>query len=151
MTQARAKGAVMRHKQSDFKWIKTALVLSVIVLSACAGHGAGSLKTDEHSANEAKQSLERVRVSDVVAWQMMAPGRLLVELNNPRRSYILALVPSCVFEFKDATGFVFAGKSTHFISVDDDVVVGNGRCRIVAIYETDAKRQTQISGARRMD
>ncbi len=141
----------MGIKQTHFGWMGMVLVLSLMALTGCASNGAVISQGATDSSDEAQASLDRIRYSEVVAWQMVEEGRLLVELNNPRRSYILELIPSCVFELRQATDFIFAGKSSNFISINDDVVVGNSRCRIVGIYETKQTRQPQASAIKRIN
>ena len=126
------------------------LALSVALLGGCAGDNPITSEASTWPTDQAPNSLRHVRYSEVMAWQMAEEGRLLVELNNPRRTYILELVPSCVFELRQATDFIFSGKSPNVISVNDDVMVGNSRCRIVGIYETDQTRQPQVNATKRM-
>lgn len=140
----------MGIKQAHFRWMGMVLALSLMALTGCASNGALISQGATDPSDEAQASLDRIRYSEVVAWQMVEEGRLLIELNNPRRSYILELMPSCVFELRQATDFIFAGKSANFISINDDVVVGNSRCRIVGIYETHQTRQPQANATRRI-
>lgn len=140
----------MSIKQAHSGWMGMVLMLSLMTLTGCASSGALISQAAADPSDELAASLDRIRYSELMAWQMLEEGGLLIELNNPRRSYILELVPSCVFELRQATDFIFAGKSANFISINDDVVVGNSRCRIVAIYETDQARQPQASATRRI-
>ena len=90
-------------------------------------------------ADNPMMSIERFRYSEILSWTLTADDALVVEMNAPRRRYLLMLQPSCTFALRQALSFDFSGKSARYISVGDDVVVGEQRCRIVSIQHSEAQ------------
>ena len=128
-----------------FQQIKALLVIScLLVLTACAVSPRSQSIADD-SADPLASSLERVRYSELSAWSLLADGSLWIELNNPIRTYRLALRPSCTFALREALTIGFNGMSPDFIALGDRVIVGRNQCEIVGIYETDDGRAARVS------
>lgn len=94
-------------------------------------------------------ALKRIRKGQILNWQAVEDG-LIIELATPRRKYQLTLEPTCHFALSRALGFEIEGASQDFIGINDDIVVGAMRCRIVAIepssraFEPRASLQTDV-------
>jgi len=135
-------------------WVFLAPLVS-LVLGGCASHltkTPAQLEAAQTSESIAEtESLERIRFDELIAWQLLDDQGLWIELNGPRRTYRLELMPSCSFALRQASGFRFSGKSASYISLGDQVVVGMDRCEIVGIYPTEGQREASASVTHKMN
>ncbi len=126
-------------------------MLSIGLLSACATPSTVHTASATEVSTQAQSSLERIRYSQLSAWDLMEDESLWIELNNPIRTYRLELRPSCLFALRQAIRLQFAGMSPNFIALGDEVVVGSARCEIVGIYETGQHRGSRASGQKELN
>ncbi|HEY7906717.1 MAG TPA: DUF6491 family protein [Wenzhouxiangella sp.] len=125
--------------------------LSIVLLSACATSNLESTASASEASTQTQSSLERIRYSQLSAWDLMEDESLWIELNNPIRTYRLELRPSCLFALRQAIGLQFSGMSPNFIALGDEVVVGSTRCEIVGIYETGQHRGARASAQKKLN
>lgn len=125
--------------------------ISIVLLSACATPNASLATSTAEASIPTRSSLDRIRYSQLSAWDLMEDESLWIELNNPIRTYRLELRPSCLFALRQAIGLQFSGMSPNFISLGDEVVVGSARCEIVGIYETDQQRGSRASAQKKLN
>ena len=120
--------------------------MAVILTSACSvlprdDEADGSLM---QTSFEEYTRVDRIRFSDILSWQPIEGG-VWIEMSAPRQAYVLALNPSCYFELRQNLNFRISGASQRFISVGDDVVIGQSRCLIVAI--TPSNESMKLRGS----
>lgn len=127
------------------------VLVTCLGLSACTSVPTYPGQSDAIIHTESMPGIERIRLSQIVAWQLMSNGDLWVELNNPRRAYRLILRPSCTFALRQATEFELAGKSSNYIALGDEVVVGQHRCQIVGIFLSEDQQTIDASAVKRWD
>lgn len=134
-----------------FQRVKVLIILCcLLVLTACAVSPRSETTADD-SSDPSVSSLERVRYSELSAWSLLADGSLWIELNNPIRTYRLALRPSCIFALREALTIRFNGISPNFIALGDRVIAGRHQCEVVGIYETDDERAARVSVEKEQD
>lgn len=126
------------------------VLLCVLALTGCTVSQTSQSRTDGQFDASAP-SLERIRYSELTAWSLLAGGSLWIELNNPIRTYRLALRPSCTFALREALTIRFTGMSPDFIALGDRLIVGRNQCEIVGIYETDRDRSGRGSVEKELD